>query len=98
MSTRAGYAVIWDVDGVLIDSAEQHRQAWHALARENGFRYTDADFWETFGMRNGDIIPRVFDVSDLARVSALGQHKENIYRDLLAKEAVALPGAVALMA
>ncbi|MGH2516235.1 MAG: HAD family hydrolase [Ktedonobacterales bacterium] len=92
------YAVIWDVDGVLLDSAEQHRQAWHALARENGFPYTDADFWETFGMRNGDIIPRVFDVSEPARVAALGARKEGVYRELLAREAVALPGAVELMA
>lgn len=92
------YAVIWDVDGVLIDSAEQHRQAWHAMARENGFPYTDADFWETFGMRNGDIIPRVFGVSEPARVAALGERKEVIYRELLARQAAALPGAVELMA
>lgn len=95
---RTLYAVIWDVDGVLIDSAEQHRQSWHAMARENGFRYSDADFWETFGMRNGDIIPRVFGVSDPARVAALGERKEAIYRELLERQAAPLPGAVELMA
>jgi beta-phosphoglucomutase len=95
---RASYAVIWDVDGVLIDSAEQHRQAWHALARENGFSYSEGDFWETFGMRNGDIIPRVFGVSEPERMAALGERKEVIYRALLAREAAPLPGAVELMA
>ncbi|HLZ22110.1 MAG TPA: HAD family phosphatase [Ktedonobacterales bacterium] len=97
-SVRAGYAVIWDVDGVLLDSAEQHRQAWHALARENGFPYTDAAFWATFGMRNSDIIPRVFGVTDPARVAALGERKEAVYRELLARQATALPGAAELMA
>lgn len=95
---RDGYAVIWDVDGVLLDSAEQHRQSWHALAQENGFPYSDADFWATFGMRNGDIIPRVFGVTDPERVAALGERKETFYRELLARQIAPLPGAKELLA
>lgn len=95
---RATYAMIWDVDGVIIDSAEQHRQSWHALAREHDFPYTDADFWTTFGMRNSDIIPRVFGVNDPSRVTALGERKEAIYRELLLRQAAPLPGATELMA
>lgn len=87
-------AVIWDVDGVLLDSAEQHRQAWHRLAAEEGVPFTDADFWATFGMRNADIIPRFYG-HDLApaRVQALGDRKEAYYRDSLRTSAVALSGA-----
>jgi beta-phosphoglucomutase len=86
--------VIWDVDGVLLDSAEQHRQAWHALAAKEGVLFTDADFWSTFGMRNADIIPRFYgpDVTP-ERVQALADHKEAMYRELLRAQAVALPGA-----
>src|SRR6266567_3957159 len=53
-------AVIWDLDGVIIDSAEEHRQAWQRLAQEEGIRFTDADFWATFGKRNDDIITKVW--------------------------------------
>jgi beta-phosphoglucomutase len=87
-------AVLWDVDGVLLDSAEQHRQAWHRLAGEEGVAFTDADFWATFGMRNGDIIPRFYG-ADLSaeRVQALADRKEAYYRDLLRTQAQPLPGA-----
>jgi beta-phosphoglucomutase len=87
-------AVIWDVDGVLVDSAEQHRQAWHRLAAEEGVHFTDADFWATFGMRNADIIPRFYG-ADLTReqVQALADRKESYYRELLKAQAAPLPGA-----
>ena len=99
MDARSAYAVIWDVDGVLIDSGEQHRRAWEQLAREEELPYSDAAFWATFGMRNADIFPRMFGVSGPPeRIAALGDRKEAIYRALLAEDAVALPGAKELLA
>ena len=99
MANRSEYAVIWDVDGVLIDSGEQHRRAWEQLAREEGLLYSDAAFWATFGMRNADIFPRMFGVSGPPeRIIALGDRKEAIYRALLAQDAAPLPGAKELLA
>ena len=99
MTNRSAYAVIWDVDGVLIDSGEQHRRAWEQLAREEGLPYSDAAFWATFGMRNADIFPRMFGVSGPPeRIVALGDRKEAIYRALLAEDAAPLPGAKELLA
>ena len=99
MTNRSAYAVIWDVDGVLIDSGEQHRRAWEQLAREEGLAYSDAAFWATFGMRNADIFPRMFGVSGPPeRLVALGDRKEAIYRALLAEDAAPLPGAKELLA
>jgi beta-phosphoglucomutase len=95
---RARRAVIWDVDGVILDSGEQHRRAWAALAREHGFPYSDAVFWATFGMRNADIIPQLFGVREPARIVALGERKEELYRALLAASAKPLPGAIELLA
>jgi beta-phosphoglucomutase len=91
--------VLWDVDGVLIDSAEQHRMSWWQLAQENGFPYSDASFWAHFGRRNADVIPAMFGVAGPPEhIAALADRKEEIYRALLAKEAVALPGARELLA
>jgi beta-phosphoglucomutase len=95
---RSDYAALWDVDGVIIDSGEQHRQAWEALARENGFPYSDDAFWATFGMRNSDIFPRMFGVHEPERIAALSDRKETLYRELLRREATALPGARELLA
>ena len=96
---RRDYAVIWDVDGVIIDSAEQHLRAWRQLAEENGLPFSDAAFWQTFGMRNSDIMPLMFGIAGPPeRVAALSERKEALYREFLAREATALPGAKELMA
>jgi beta-phosphoglucomutase len=97
--TRASCAVIWDVDGVIIDSADQHRRGWKQMAAEQGLPYSDEAFWASFGMRNADVIPRMFGVLGPAdRITALADRKEAIYRQLLTAEATALPGARELMA
>lgn len=98
IALRRSCAVLWDVDGVIIDSAEQHRRSWEDLARAHGFPFSDQAFWESFGMRNSESIPLLFGVTDAERIQSLSDQKEAIYRDLLRQEATALPGARELMA
>ena len=96
---RSAYAVLWDVDGVIIDSAEQHRRAWEQLAAEHDLPYSDAAFWAGFGRRNADVIPAMFGVSGPPeRIEALADRKETLYRALVAAQGRALPGSVELMA
>ncbi len=42
--TEIIHAVIWDLDGVIIDSAEEHRQSWCMLARDENLPLTDEQF------------------------------------------------------
>lgn len=91
------HAVIWDLDGVIIDSAEEHRQAWQRLAREEGVPLSDADFWATFGKRNDDIIAILWGSLSPKQVQALAERKETYFRELMSKSATALPGAMELM-
>jgi beta-phosphoglucomutase len=90
-------AVIWDLDGVIIDSAEEHRQAWQRLAREEGIQFSDADFWATFGKRNDDIIAVIWGPQAPERVQALANRKEAYFRDLIRKTAAPLPGSIELL-
>src|SRR6266699_1293530 len=90
-------AVIWDLDGVIIDSAEEHRQAWQRLAQEEGVRFSDADFWATFGRRNDDIITLVWGAQSPGRLQALADRKEAYFRALIRKTAVPLPGSIELL-
>jgi beta-phosphoglucomutase len=91
------YAVIWDVDGTLVDTAELHFQSWIELAKEIDKPFTRADFAATFGQRNPEIIPKIFGIADAKRVDELGRRKEDLYR-AAAKHGVALlPGAAALV-
>lgn len=90
-------AVIWDLDGVIIDSAEEHRKAWHRLAQEEGIAFTDAQFWATFGWRNDAIIPLIFGPVPPERSKALAERKEAYFRDFVRETAAPLPGAIALL-
>lgn len=90
-------AVIWDLDGVIIDSADEHRRAWQRLAREEGIVMTDADFWATFGRRNDDIFAAIWGEMPAERVKQLADRKERYFRELIQESAVPLPGAIELM-
>lgn len=90
-------AVIWDLDGVIIDSATEHRQAWQRLAREEGIPFSDADFWATFGKRNDDIFAIHWGKLPAEQVQALANRKESYFRELIRTTAAPLPGAMELM-
>lgn len=90
-------AVIWDLDGVIIDSADEHRRAWQRLAREEGITYTDADFWASFGKRNDDIIPLYWKNLSQDQLQALADRKEFFFREFIREAAAPLPGSMELM-
>jgi beta-phosphoglucomutase len=87
-------AVIWDVDGTLVDTAELHFRAWVDLCRDLGYDFTRADFAATFGRRNPEIIRHLFgDRFDAAAVDDLGHRKEELYKAAARQGVSLLPGA-----
>jgi beta-phosphoglucomutase len=92
-----GYAVIWDVDGTLVDTAELHFQAWTALCRPLNLPFTREDFATTFGRRNAEIIPELFGRYDAAEIADLSERKEELYRDAARRGVPLLPGARELL-
>jgi beta-phosphoglucomutase len=99
MPDASPLAVIWDVDGTLVDTAELHFQAWVGLTQEIGKPFTRADFAATFGLRNADIIPRLFGTHYTeADVAELSERKEVLYRTAARQHGVQLlPGAQTLL-
>jgi beta-phosphoglucomutase len=98
MKPTAPWALLWDVDGTLVDTAELHFQAWLILARELGKPFTRADFAGTFGWRNPEIIPKLFGQEyDDEQVNLLGDRKEDLYRAEAEKGVALLPGAKRLL-
>jgi beta-phosphoglucomutase len=93
MTTAKGCAVIWDVDGTLVDTAELHFQAWLVLAEELGKPFGRAQFAATFGMRNPEIIPRLFGTAADQEIARLGDRKEELYRWSARQGVELLPGA-----
>jgi len=98
MNPTAPWALLWDVDGTLVDTAELHFQAWLILARELGKPFTRADFAGTFGWRNPEIIPKLFGREyDDEQINLLGDRKEDLYRAEAEKGVALLPGAKRLL-
>jgi beta-phosphoglucomutase len=93
-------AIIWDVDGTLVDTAAHHFHAWARFAAEIGQPFTRADFAATFGMRNPEILRKLFDPgADDALCAKWGERKEDLYRASVREEGTALlPGVAKLLA
>lgn len=87
-------AVLWDLDGTLIDSQEFHWISWRDTMAEEGIPITREQFLASFGRRNDAIIPQWLGASATpGRVARIGDAKEQLYRDLIRSKGIApLPG------
>jgi HAD superfamily hydrolase (TIGR01509 family) len=94
VSTMTG-AVLWDLDGTLVDSEEFHWQAWRETMNAEGAPVTRAQFLETFGLRNDEILPRwLGSAATLDSINRIAQAKELLYRKLVREGGLTpLPGA-----
>jgi beta-phosphoglucomutase len=79
--------VIFDMDGVLVDSYKPHFESWRAMAHARGLEFTDADFAATFGRTSPDIIRQLWGgrFTD-AQVAALDVEKEAAYREVIRRD------------
>ncbi len=91
-------AVIFDMDGVLVDSYQAHFESWRGVYGELGIDYTEAAFAADFGRTSRDILLRNFgdDLSD-ERVRELDERKEALYRDIIRENFPTMDGAVELV-
>lgn len=95
----SSYGVIFDMDGVLIDSFEPHKRSWQVMAREYGVTMTDEQFATTFGQTSRDIIHHFWgaNVSD-EQIRQMDTRKEEIFRELISHQVPVMPGAMELIA
>ena len=90
-----GLALIFDMDGVIVDSNPLHREAWVAFNRRYGVETTDAMVQRMYGRRNDQIVRDFFgDRLPPEEVAARGAAKEELYREMAAGriEQILVPG------
>jgi HAD superfamily hydrolase (TIGR01509 family) len=86
-------AVLWDMDGTLIDSGEYHWRTWRETLAELGVTLTREDFNGWFGSRNDRILRRYFPEIGPGDMLRIGTLKEERYRALVRRDGVTLlPG------
>ena len=96
MTTLRG--VIWDMDGVLVDTGEYHFQSWMNTLPKYGIPFSREIFNHTFGMNNEGILKRLkgedFDPQTIKEIS---ESKENSFRQEIHGRVKTLPGALTLL-
>jgi beta-phosphoglucomutase len=89
-------AVLWDMDGTLIDSIPYHLQAWLDVLRQIN-RTVEPQAWnQTAGMRNSEIIPLLFPDMTPEEAAYVDRAKEERYREHIEHDGIELlPGVAA---
>ena len=91
-------AVIFDMDGVLVDSYQAHFESWRQTARKHGANMTQQQFAETFGRTTREIISALW--SDSVAEDQIPQwddEKELAYRAILDADFPEMNGAHQLL-
>jgi HAD superfamily hydrolase (TIGR01509 family) len=87
--------VIWDMDGVLVDTGEFHYLSWVAILKDYDIPFSFELFRSTFGMNNTGVLTAVLghppEASLLAEVAG---RKEAAFRDAVRDHIQPMPGVV----
>lgn len=90
-------AVIFDMDGVIVDTNPHHRTAWRQYYQKYGKTLSDADFVQyVSGKHNTDIVAHLFANQTLTsdEVLRLGHEKEALFRELYRPDITPVSGLV----
>jgi beta-phosphoglucomutase family hydrolase len=90
--------ILWDMDGVIVDSNSFHFAAWQEMFATRGIKFTTKDLTSLFGTRNdfivGSIMGRELPEGD---VEIMVQEKEEIFRRKATGNIKPFPGVVRLL-
>jgi beta-phosphoglucomutase len=92
-------ALIFDMDGTLVDSMPFHEKAWDVMLPELGVSIDRFEFFTwSAGLTNREIFPRLLKraVSN-TELAELAHRKEAIYRDCYRPHVALMPGALQLI-
>lgn len=91
-------AVLFDMDGVIVDNMPLHRAVWAEFARSYGLSPSEEELRRLDGRRAVDIIAALFGHLDEAEVKRRAKARETLYRERLGQSHLHLvPGVRAFL-
>jgi len=93
--TNYGYkrAILWDMDGVLVNTGAYHYPAWKQTLEELGIPFSEEQFRETFGMNNSSILEIICGKKlPPEKEEEISERKESLFREAVKGKAKLLPG------
>ncbi len=98
MLTPAQCGVIFDLDGVIVDTKEAHHASFSQLGAEVGYSISSEQFQHIFGMHNNSIFPYLYGCQlQAAEIEMLADRKEALFRAVIHGKITALPGVTELL-
>ena len=93
LDSGQNYAIIWDMDGVLVNTGEYHYVAWKKTFDELEVPFSKDQFRATFGMNNTGILEIIYgEKLPPDQVRKISDRKESLFRDAVKGNAKLLPG------
>ncbi|NMC47658.1 MAG: HAD family phosphatase [Chloroflexi bacterium] len=90
--------IIWDMDGVLVDTADAHFHAWQQALSPYKVDFTRQYFDDTFGINNDSLLSEIFgEKLDRSTLEAISRQKEEIYRNTLKKDFKLYQGVIEIL-
>ncbi len=84
---RRGLGLVFDLDGVIVDSNPVHREAWIRYNRCLGIETSEEMLEFMYGKRNDEIVRHYFGSSlSEGEIAAHGSRKEALYRELMREQ------------
>ena len=95
MKTLRAKALIFDMDGTLIDNMRFHQNAWGAWFKAQGLPFDDAAFFKaTAGRHNDEILALYFPAMPASEYPAMVASKERMYQILYAPHKAVVAGLI----
>lgn len=86
-------AVIWDMDGVLLDSGPSHFKAWRATLEKYKIKVYEERLRRGFGMTNQQVIQFIVDQPISKELAdRISREKDILFQSIIRDQAVFLPG------
>jgi beta-phosphoglucomutase family hydrolase len=91
-------ALIWDMDGVIVDTAYYHFKSWQFAFKQRGVDFSESDFVSKFGQRNDAIIRSIMQrevpIEEIEKIAGI---KEEFFQKTIRGNVKPLPGSVELI-
>lgn len=91
--------VIFDMDGVLVDSYHAHFKSWQRMAAEVGVAMDESLFASTFGRTSREVLAASWgpDRFSAVQIAELDRRKEELFRQIMTAEFPPMDGAKELL-
>lgn len=91
-------AILFDIDGTLVDSNDAHVSAWQAVFRDYGETFDDRTVHDQIGKGTDMLVPTLLPDTDGAEQERMGDAHGMIFKDRFLHDIKPFPGAHDLLA